>query len=248
MLSTFIRFIVKSPLLRWIRKPLRRIIRAARIAIVSYEHGDSIKIFALIDSIKSDVHLNLDDAEAYQICMAVNAVKHIEGDMAEVGVYQGGSASLICEFKRNKNLHLFDTFEGIPRKCITEKDDKRVEEGVFSADLQNVKKYLRKYPNVFFYIGVFPETAKHLEDIAFSFVHLDVDTYRTTFDALDFFYPRMNVGGIFISHDYMTLEGVRKAFVEFFKDKSEPIIELAGTQCLVVKTQSSNNKPGKQNG
>jgi len=237
MVSRLIRFVVMSPLLRWIRKPLRRIIRKARIAIVSYEYSDSSKIFALIDSIKNEVHLNLGDAEASQICTAVNAVKHIDGDMAEVGVYQGGSARLICEFKGNKNLHLFDTFEGIPEKCITENDSNGVKGGVFSAEFQNVKKYLRKYPNVFFYVGVFPETAKHLEDISFSFVHLDVDTYRTTFDALDYFYPRMNVGGVFISHDYMTLEGVRKAFVEFFEGKSEPIIELAGSQCLVVKTR-----------
>lgn len=237
MINKLVRFVVMSPLLRWVRKPLRRIIRKARIAIISYEYSDSSKIFALIDSIKNEVHLNLSDAEANQICTAVNAVKHIEGDVAEVGVYQGGSARLICEFKGNKNLHLFDTFEGIPRKCITEEDNRRVKEGIFSAELQNVKKYLREYPNVFFYVGVFPETAKHLENIVFSFVHLDVDTYKTTVDALDYFYPKMNIGGIFISHDYMTLEGVRKAFVEFFEDKTEPIIELAGSQCLVVKTQ-----------
>ena len=34
--------------------------------------------------------------------------------MAEVGVYQGVSAKLICEAKGDKELHLFDTFEGLP--------------------------------------------------------------------------------------------------------------------------------------
>jgi len=37
------------------------------------------------------------------------------GDIAEVGVYQGGSAKLICEARNeNKVLYLFDTFEGLP--------------------------------------------------------------------------------------------------------------------------------------
>ena len=62
-----------------------------------------------------------------------------------------------------------------------------------------------------------------------------MDTYKTTFDALEYFYPKMNIGRVLISHDYMTLDGVRKAFDDFFKDKSEPVIKLVGSQCLVVK-------------
>ena len=36
------------------------------------------------------------------------------GDFAEVGVYQGGSARVICEAKGSKRLRLFDTFSGLP--------------------------------------------------------------------------------------------------------------------------------------
>ena len=31
-------------------------------------------------------------------------------------------------------------------------------------------------------------------------------------------------------------EGVKIAFDKFFQDKTEPIIELSGSQCLIVKT------------
>ena len=61
------------------------------------------------------------------------------------------------------------------------------------------------------------------------------DTYESTRSCLEFFYPRMNRGGIILSHDYINAAGVRKAFDEFFSDKSEPIIEMSGTQCLIVK-------------
>jgi len=46
----------------------------------------------------------------------------------------------------------------------------------------------------------------------------------------------MNKGGVIISHDYFGSPVVKKAFDDFFKDKPEPIIEMSGTQCLIVKT------------
>jgi hypothetical protein len=52
----------------------------------------------------------------------------------------------------------------------------------------------------------------------------------------------MSTGGIIIAHDYGHLisAGVRKAIDEFFADKPEPVIELCGSQCLVVKVQAQS--------
>lgn len=72
-------------------------------------------------------------------------------------------------------------------------------------------------------------------DQRFSPVHLDVDLYQPTHDALEFFYPRVNQGGIFLIHDYLWAEGVRKAVQEFFAGRPEPIPELAGTYGCIVK-------------
>jgi len=65
-------------------------------------------------------------------------------------------------------------------------------------------------------------------------VHIDVDLFEATLASLVFFYPKMNKAGIIISHDYDE-PGVRKAFDDFFADKPEPVIEMSGCQCLVVK-------------
>ncbi len=165
--------------------------------------------------------------------MAVKRTEKVKGDIAEVGVYKGGSAKLICEAKGNKTLHLFDTFEGTPK--VDEIDTPQFYKGQYAALLEDVKNYLKKYKNVYFYKGLFPATAEPVKDKKFSFVNLDVDTYRSTLDCLKFFYSRMNKGGIIISHDYISAPGVRKAFDEFFKDKPEPIIEMSGSQCLIVK-------------
>jgi hypothetical protein len=174
--------------------------------------------------------------ELYNIYWAVKRVAPLPGDLAEVGVYKGGSAKMICEVKGEKKLHLFDTFQGMPETDASIDVHKK---GDFSdTSLESVRSYLAGCRNVEFHKGVFPETASNLPpETRFCFVNLDVDLYRSTLDGLRFFYPRMSRGGIIISHDYRSIScpGVKKAFDEFLSDKPETLIELWDTQCLVVK-------------
>lgn len=170
--------------------------------------------------------------EMYLIYECVRRLSKIKGDIAEVGVYRGTTAKVICEAKKNKTLHLFDTFEGLP---TPEKIDDQFHHGQYSASLEHVMNFLKKYKRVKYYKGVFPkETCKSVSDIQFCFVHLDLDLYKGTKESLEFFYQRMKSGGIIISHDYH-LPGIKKAFDEFFKNKQEVVIEMPGIQCLVVK-------------
>lgn len=201
-----------------------------------------------VGHIKSETEiLNFSDIEACQLSALVDATAKIEGDVAEVGTYKGGSAKIICEGKGDRPLHLFDTFEGLPE--VNKEVDKssafirydsnssltQYAVGQFAAPLEIITNYLKKYPNVFFYKGIFPSTATPIKGKKFSFVHLDVDTYTSTLSCLEFFYPRMNKGGIILSHDYLRAVGLTKAFDEFFEGRPEPIISLTGKQCLIMK-------------
>ena len=56
------------------------------------------KIVDLIKKIKSEVDFAFYPYEAFMIYSIVKTQSDVEGDLAEVGVYQGGSAKLICEF------------------------------------------------------------------------------------------------------------------------------------------------------
>jgi hypothetical protein len=171
--------------------------------------------------------------EAYLLRSAVQQTSKIEGDLAEVGVYRGASAKVIAEVKGDRVLHLFDTFEGLPEPG---RIDSAFHQGQYACGLERVREYLSRYPNVQFHKGCFPQdTGDSVEDRAFSFVHLDVDLYESTRNALRFFYPRVNRGGVIVSHDYVQFPPVRHAFNEFFSDKPEPVIELSGNQCMVVK-------------
>ena len=233
--NKIIRWTVTSKLLIPLRKLLNYAISAEHGIIVYYSDSERLKVFDLIKKIKTETEMAMKDNEAYQIFMAVKRTKKIEGDIVEVGAYKGGSAKLICEAKENKILHLFDTFEGLPD--VTKIDNPRqFYKGKYLGTLNEVKETLSKYPEVNFYKGIFPSTSKPIENKMFSFVHLDVDLYKSTLDSIKFFYPRMNKGGVIISHDYFGSPVVKKAFDDFFKDKPEPIIEMSGTQCLIVKT------------
>jgi len=181
---------------------------------------------------------------ARDIIAAVAETQHLEGDLVEAGVYRGNSAKIICEVKGGKPLHLFDTFEGLPGSMFepidssTKEARRQLSPGKYMASLLEVKENLKQHKDVFYYPGIFPETAKPLKNKTFAFVHLDLDLYRSTLEALKFFYSRLNVEGIIISHNYTNMPGVKRAFEEFFKDKPEKIKEISSTQCLIKKLRS----------
>jgi len=212
---------------------IQKLLRIGKVAILVYADPKRSRVINLIGKIKKEKDMLLSDSEAYQVFMVVERTQKVKGDIAEVGVYRGGSAKLICEAKKDKSLHLFDTFEGLPN--VDEIDAPQFHVGEYPASLDGVKNFLSGYKNVYFYKGVFPATAEPIKNKNFSFVHLDADIYKSTLNCLKFFYPRMTRGGIIISHDYISSSGVRKAFDEFFQNKPEPIIEAAVSQCLVVK-------------
>jgi O-methyltransferase len=182
--------------------------------------------------IRSSRDMHLLPAEACQIMSLIDAVKKIPGDMAEVGVASGASAMMIASRAPERTLHLFDTFEGLPKP--KGEDSQRFKEGQYGYSLEDVQRYLKR-DNVRFYKGLFPDTATAIPDTRFAFVHLDADLYDSTRAGLEWFYPRLNRGGMLICHDYDTAAGVNRAFEEFFANKPEPYFEFTGCQCGFVK-------------
>jgi predicted O-methyltransferase YrrM len=207
---------------------------ANRGRLSHYGCTDRKQFATQLKKIRSDTELLLEDIEAYHIYMASKITSKVPGDIAEVGVYKGGSAKIICSAKGDRTLHLFDTFAGLPK--VDDVDQVwPFYEGKFAASYDKVKAYLAQEKNVFLYKGIFPDTSGPIKDKHFSLVNLDVDTYESTKKCLEFFYPRMSPGGVILSHDYLTAPGVRKAVDEYFADKPEPVVETAASQCIIVK-------------
>jgi hypothetical protein len=217
---------------------LVRLIRARHGVVVFYGDTERQSDLDTIARVRLERKLLLSDHEALQLMRMVRSIAKVPGDMAEVGTYKGASAKLIAEARegQKKTLHLFDTFEGLPK--LQDIDRPFFKERQYVADFNDVAGYLAPYPDIALYAGIFPETAAPVASKKFSFVHLDVDLYQSTAQALAFFYPRMEQGGVLMSHDYPTAPGVYNAITEFMADKPEPVLESSWRQCVIVKTSS----------
>ncbi len=191
----------------------------------------------LLNGIIQDNRIYMTLPEMMNLYRMVLRANMIAGDMAEVGVCKGGSAKLIAEvMDRSKRLFLFDSFAGMPE--VTPGLD-TVVLGDMASSYEDACNLMRPYSHTTIIKGMFPESAKELphQDMKFSFVHLDVDTYKSTLEGLNYFYPRLTKGAYLLTHDYnaTSCPGVRKAFDEFLFDKPEGLIDLWNTQAAFIK-------------
>lgn len=176
----------------------------------------------------------VDVRRLYTLCELARHCNSIDGDVAELGVCEGGTARLIARLMPEKEVHLFDTFEGLPETHLV--FDMMIK-GQLKAELSQVKEFLSDLKNVRFRPGFFPQTATGLENKEFCFAHIDADIYQSIKDACEFFYPRMAKGGMMVFDDYgyFGTKGAKKAVDEFFQDRAEYPMYLISHQCLVVK-------------
>ncbi|MGE0606284.1 MAG: TylF/MycF/NovP-related O-methyltransferase [Pirellulales bacterium] len=205
----------------------------SKLQFVSLRSRKDPKTMKLLQQIHDDRRSLMSAFETFLVYSIAKAQSNRPGDFAEVGVFKGASAKLMCEAKGDKVLRLFDTYEGLPPQ--SDKDPGVHREHQYACSLESVQKYLKGYPNLEYYKGIFPDSAKGVKEAQYAFAHFDVDLYEGTLGCLEYFYPRMIPGGIMLSHDYGMLAGVEKAFTEFFADKPEQVIEQPTTQCMVVK-------------
>jgi len=169
--------------------------------------------------------------------------KNIEGAFAELGVYKGNTARLIHHYVPERQLHLFDTFEGFTDRSVSAEKghtDFETKGSKFSdTSIPKVKLFISpQNDNVTFHQGYFPDSIpEDFPEQKFAFVHLDADLYEPTMEGLNYFYPRMSTRGIILVHDYNAWIGARKAVDAFFADKVElpvPMPDKSGS-VLIIK-------------
>ena len=194
----------------------------------------------IFDKVKDQTKVSED--RCYMIYRFTQHCSHLNGEFAECGVYKGGTAYLIADTlmkcsENKKELHLFDTFSGMP-KTANEDDSHHIEGDFKDTTLNDVKEYLQKFYCAIFHYGIIPETFEGLGNKKFSFVHIDVDIYQSVKDCCDFFYDRLIKGGIIIFDDYGFRgyeKAAKKAVDEFFSDKQEKPVAFRTGQCFVIK-------------
>lgn len=185
----------------------------------------------------------------YSLCEAVNYIvdKNIQGDIVECGVWKGGSMMAVAETllhagDASRNLHLFDTFEGMPPPTINDVDlsgitaenllrgsDKEKDESVWcNASLAVVKEALActGYPSekIHFIKGMVEQTIPDFVPEKIALLRLDTDWYESTKHEMEHLFPRLAKGGVLIVDDYGHWQGARKAVDEYLEKNNVKIL------------------------
>jgi len=161
----------------------------------------------------------------------------VAGAIAEVGVYQGRTAGLMNALFPDRTMYLFDTFEGFTANdAAKESVSVRMDE-FKDTSVEAVLAVMPHRDRCIARKGWFPDTAAGIED-TFCFVSLDVDLYAPTLAGLEWFWPRLAVGGAIMVHDYAApkFPGPKRAVREFAIAQGIGIVALpdsAGSALLV---------------
>jgi hypothetical protein len=182
--------------------------------------------------------LNLDIEEAFNLWDICSRIQTLSGIIVEIGVYKGASLKLMALASNSNsavrtNLIGIDTFEGIPN-LIGHGDEKFAG---YLSDVDFEKIRFDMPPEVHLIKGTFPDCMHPQQIDRVKLLHLDVDTYKTTKDGLEYFWPKLPQGGVVCIHDYNSqgCPGVKDAADEFIASADCTSFEIAESQLLLVK-------------
>ncbi len=149
----------------------------------------------------------VDIYRCYELWTLINEVKQLDGDIIEVGVWRGGTGTLIAKkaslLGLKSTVYLCDTFSGVVKAGDKDTDYTGGEHSDTSSDL--VKKLLEKngIKNTEVVTGIFPDDNRELfKNKKFRFCHIDVDVYQSAKDVFNYVFPGMPVGAMVVFDDY----------------------------------------------
>jgi hypothetical protein len=191
-------------------------------------------------SLFDNANLRISPERAFVLIQAAQSCLAIEGHWAELGVYKGSTAYLLADVLlrsgSRKRLFLFDTFSGTP--AGSDRDNMKREGMYADVSLATVQDHLSEFESLLVYkAGLIPDTFEGLESETFSFLHIHLNLYQSTHDALAYLFPRLRHGGIVVIEDYglRLCAGVKSAADEFFPRTNSRIIHLPTGQGMAFK-------------
>jgi O-methyltransferase len=159
----------------------------------------------------------LDPLRCYELWSLTRQSQKLgRGALIEVGAWRGGSGCIVAKAADlcgiAERVYLCDTFRGVVKAGTNDTRYKGGEHQAGKAEVEAQVHRMNLY-NVEVLSGIFPdETGSAISDTQFRFAHLDVKTYQSTKDALDWLWPRLIPAGMVVFNDYGTYgcEGVTR--------------------------------------
>jgi O-methyltransferase len=192
----------------------------------------------------------VDEFRCYVLWSLVAQVAKLPaGAIVEVGVWRGGSGGLIADKARRcgirDTVYLCDTFSGVVKAGALDPHYQGGEHADTSqSTVEDLVAAKLQLDNVRILRGVFPdETAQSVKEACIRLCHIDVDVYESARDVVDWVWPRMVIGGVFVFDDYGfdTCQGIRQ-YADELRAQSGLIgcYNLSG-QFVLVKTRDVRN-------
>lgn len=134
------------------------------------------------------------------ITEACAAVRNLDGDAIELGVYRGMSAAWICDALAPTTVWLLDTFTGMPKPTHTLDGCHLGQFG--ETDVDVVRSAMGTRTNFRICPGLFADTLPQLTIDRLKFAHIDCDLHDSTEQAIEWVWPRLVAGGRVVCDDY----------------------------------------------
>ncbi|NJN42413.1 MAG: hypothetical protein HC811_09525 [Flammeovirgaceae bacterium] len=163
-----------------------------------------------------------------------NHYRDIPGDYVECGVWKGGmSAAIAEELGKEREVHLFDSFQGLPpveeidgkeAASWQEKTDSPNYYNNCKADEEHAIQSMRMagHQNYQLYRGWFGETLPTFGEHPIAILRLDGDWYKSVLTCLEILFPKVVHGGIVILDDYYTWDGCSRAVHDYLSTIKSP--------------------------
>ena len=168
-----------------------------------------------------------------QQCLHTILSGTVPGDLAETGVWRGGSVIFMLAFltayeATDRAVWAADTFSGVPEPAdpgnrVDLRPAWNTLNDILSVDAAQVRQNVQRYglddTRIRFLEGRFRDTLPQAPIERLALLRLDSGTYEGTADALEHLYPKLSPGGFLIVSDYV-IDGVRRAVNEYRRTHS----------------------------
>ena len=163
------------------------------------------------------------EREIHVILRELARTQNVPGDVTEFGCYVGTTSVHLAEALRgtDKQLWLYDSFEGLPEKRPEDKSPagEQFKVGELSATRKELIRNLKQahVPMPMIKKAWFSDLTSEDVPSKISFAYLDGDYYDSVLDPLRLIWPRLTPGAIVVVDDYANeaLPGAAKAVDEW---------------------------------
>jgi O-methyltransferase len=191
--------------------------------------ADILNIIRSFNNVKVDPTIINDEQLDQIVIHALEVIENqIEGDFVEFGCYVGESSKYLRktldETNSNKDLYVYDSFEGLPPLSKHE-EGMGWRPGTLNTTedilIKNFRDNGLKPP--YTCKGWFKDVPDYRIPDKICFAFLDGDFYDSIYDSLTKIYDKVQEGGYILFHDYERndLPGVRAAIEDFLREREE---------------------------